>query len=372
MIGTLRKSLKVLAIVAFVGLATVSVGAQAQDLPPLSAARSQALQNQLKAIDQDRAGFLEQLLAQWAPYVDGNTHDLQANLEQIANKVPAWQLYGASLAGDFPTMLRILTGAEGAGRYVSAYEEPQPKMALASSSGFADILGSTSDYLVYTPISPCRVVDTRGSGARTGILAAGSARTFDLTSDAFGKGQGGATSCAGLPSFSYRGWAVNITVTGHTGSGWIVAWPSGGVEPTASVLNYGTALYAIASGQTLTGCTGCADDIVIRAANASAHVIIDVVGYYRDAGITTAAVSRVVGDVEPVAGNNSLFIDGGLCPAGTLLIGGDVDHSENDVAVAKTTQISATQWRFWMKNNTASPVTVTGYSRCMDAPIVIF
>ena len=135
MIRMVRKSLKGLAIVAFVSLATVSVGAQGQDLPPLSAARSQALQSQLRAIEQDRAGFFDHLVMQWAPYVDNNTYDLRAELGPIADKVPAWQLYGASLVGDFRTMLRILKGVEGAGPYINAFEEPQPKMAPASFSG---------------------------------------------------------------------------------------------------------------------------------------------------------------------------------------------------------------------------------------------
>ena len=172
-------------------------------------------------------------------------------------------------------------------------------------------------------------MDTRGTGARTGILAAGSARSFDLTTDGFAEGQGGATSCTGLPSYSYTGWAVNITATGYSGSGWLVAWPFSGTEPTASVLNYGSAIYAIASGQTLTGCTGCGDDITIRAGNAATHVIIDVVGY-----TATRRSDRgrdpSVGDAEAVLPDNSLYIDGGLCPAGTVLIGGEVDHGNNE------------------------------------------
>lgn len=372
MIRMTRKSLKGLAIVAFVALATVSVGAQEQNLPALSAERSQALLSQLEAIDQDRAGFIDQLFAQWAPYVDINKYDLQAELGPIAMKVPAWQLYGASLVGDFRTMMRVLRGELGAGPYINAFEEPQPKMAPASFLDPSDALGSLSDSLVFTPISPCRVVDTRGTGARTGIIAAGAARSFDLTTSAFSSGQGGATSCTGLPGYSYTAWAVNITATGYSDSGWLVAWPYSGTEPTASVLNFGTAIYAIASGQTLTGCTGCIDDVTIRAANAATHVIIDVVGYYRDATVSPAAVTRIAGTPLSIAAGGRAFITSGACPAGTVMIGGENDFSGTDVAIGETRQSTTTTWTMWMINNDGVARTATAYARCMDAPVKVF
>ena len=61
------------------------------------------------------------------------------------------------------------------------------------------------------------------------------------------KGQGGAGSCVGLPSYSYFGWAVNVTVTGYgSGLGYMTIWPAGGTEPNASVINYQSAPYALA------------------------------------------------------------------------------------------------------------------------------
>jgi hypothetical protein len=359
--------------VALVGVATVSIGAQT-GVAPMSAERSYALQSELQAIDQNRVGFVDDMLRDWANYVDPAMYNFERELKPIAMKAPVWQLYGASLVGDFPTMLRVLTGVEGAGTYINALTAPQTKTAytpaLLPSGPIANDLGASTSSLVFTPIAPCRVADTRLSPA--GILPAGSARSFDLTTDSFTKNQGGATSCTGLPSYSYYGWAVNIAVTGYSGSGWLVAWPYGGVETTTAVSTYGPAVYALSSGVTLTGCLGCVNDVNIRAYNAATHVIIDVVGYYQDAYAAGATVTRVVGDVEAVGANNSLYIDGGACPAGTVLIGGEVDHGENDLAVAKTMQYSSTIWRFWMKNNTAYAVTATGWSRCLDSPVRVF
>ena len=290
-------------------------------------------------------------------------------------KAPAWQLYGASLVGDFPTMLRVLTGEEGAGPYISAFAEPQTKTAVDPFSPTADALGdlgSTTDQLVFVPIAPCRIVDTRGTGARTGILAAGTSRSFDLTTEGFSSGQGSVAACAGLPALSHYAWAVNITVTGYNGNGWLIAWPHNGTEPTASVANYGVAPYAIASGQILTGCYSCSDDITIKAANAGTHVIIDVTGYFRAAGVTSSTVTRIAGTPVVIGNGFRNFVTGGACPTGTVLIGGEVDHGSGDVAVGEFKQASTTTWNFWMINNAGSSASVTAYSRCMDTPLKVF
>ncbi|MGE5357826.1 MAG: hypothetical protein ACM3NQ_02330, partial [Bacteroidales bacterium] len=309
-------------LVALIALAAVGVGAQ-QRAAATAGTVSDAVNNQLKAIDQDRAAFVDQLLLQWAASVDPNIYDLQTELRPIAMKAPAWQLYGASLVGDFRTMVRVLGGVEGAGQYINAFSEPQPKTAgallapttsLTQTTALAptpDIallgLGSATDSLVFNPIPPCRLVDTREPGVGSGILAAGIPRSFDLTTAAVDNGQAGATSCAGLPLFSYGAWAVNITVTGYSGNGHLTVWPFGGTEPNASVANFGSAPYALASGQTLTGCYGCGKDITVKA-DAPTHVIIDVVGYFPDAPVVGSTVTREAGSSTPIAAASSAWV----------------------------------------------------------------
>jgi hypothetical protein len=288
------KSLKGVVLVVLVALMTVSVGAQRADAP-MSAARSYALQRQLQTIDQHRAEFVQQLLADWTPYVDVNAYNLQEELAPIAMKVPAWQLYGASLVGDFRTMVRVLKGQVGAGRFINAFAEPQPKSFMDGSVPGPDVFGDYNNNLVFTPIPPCRLVDTRNSGARTGPLLPGIPRSFDLTTTAFSKGQGGVvllSDCPTLPSFSNLAWAVNVTVTGYGGLGDLRAWPYLGTLPLASIINYGTGTAAIANGLTLTGCYGCADDITVVADAVATHLIIDVTGYYEQAGCRNLDANR--------------------------------------------------------------------------------
>jgi hypothetical protein len=365
------KSLKGVVLVVLVALMTVSVGAQRADAP-MSAARSYALQRQLQTIDQHRAEFVQQLLADWTPYVDVNAYNLQEELAPIAMKVPAWQLYGASLVGDFRTMVRVLKGQVGAGRFINAFAEPQPKSFMDGSVPGPDVFGDYNNNLVFTPIPPCRLVDTRNSGARTGPLLPGIPRSFDLTTTAFSKGQGGVvllSDCPTLPSFSNLAWAVNVTVTGYGGLGDLRAWPYLGTLPLASIINYGTGTAAIANGLTLTGCYGCADDITVVADAVATHLIIDVTGYYEQAGLATSTMTRVAGTSTPIANGSFAFVNGGACPSGTLLVGGEVDHDAGDLAVGESRMGTSTIWTFWMINNAGYTGNVVAYSRCVDTPI---
>jgi hypothetical protein len=69
---------------------------------------------------------------------------------------------------------------------------------------------------------------------------------------------------------------MNITVTGSTAAGHLIAWADGGIRPTTSNLNW-------SAGQTIAnqvivplGADGRAELYV----NSTTHVIADVFGYY--------------------------------------------------------------------------------------------
>jgi hypothetical protein len=331
-----------------------------------TAERSWAIQGELARIDQGREAFVDELIKSWTPYLDSAVYDPWTELKPIAMKAPSWQLYGASLVGDFHTMVRLLRGEIGAGRYVNALVRPQARMPVIRQA-----LGDTATALVFTPIEPCRMVDTRGTGVRTGIVNPGTPRVFDLTTSGFAKGQGGAAACAGLPSFSNLGWAANITVTGHTTSGNVRVYPFSGTLPTTSFINFFPAASALANAGTLTGCYGCADDVTIAAFGGPTHVIIDVMGYYAEATGTSAAVSRVAGAATNVPNGSFAFVTSGACPAGTVLVGGEMDHNAGDLAIGEYHENTPTTWIFWMINNSAAAGSATAFARCLDQPVRI-
>ncbi len=56
-------------------------------------------------------------------------------------------------------------------------------------------LGSLSTDLVYTPVTPCRIMDTRNPGSISGILAAGTTRSFIAWGSSYAAQGGAATNC---------------------------------------------------------------------------------------------------------------------------------------------------------------------------------
>jgi hypothetical protein len=306
------------------------------------------------------------LVASWIPYLDNKAYD-PAELKHAMQGLPAWRLFGASLATDFKTMTSVLRGKIPAGQLINGYNGPQAKSFYSPLND----LGQTTSQLVFTPIAPCRMVDTRNAGARTGILVPNVARTFDLTTGGYSKGQGGATSgCTGLPADSPYGWSVNITVAAYTGDGGLQAYPYLGAQPATSIINYFTAAYAIANNGAVTGCYLCLEDVTINAFGVPTHVIIDVMGYYDVAtGFATGTFTRtaLAGTSTSVAANGFTFITGGACPAGTVLIGGGQTNSSSGQILTSDHYISGTTWYEYVKNlSTTTAYTVTIYSICAD------
>ncbi len=116
--------------------------------------------------------------------------------------------------------------------------------------------------------TPERVYDSRpGEPPQVGMkapLVANTPRPVDA----------GANS-SGVPGGA-NGVLVTLTVTGAAGAGFLSAWPSG-TWPGTSSLNF-------AAGQTIATTTvvGCASAATFQVlVNQSAHLIVDVIGYYR-------------------------------------------------------------------------------------------
>jgi hypothetical protein len=368
-----RRGVGLLALVAAMPVAAQLNRPQKMDDAAIQ--RSREIQAQIASISQDKQTFISNFLAGWVPNVDsGLFGDVSTELRPLLEAATPWRLYAASLVGDYNGMVQVLRGEVPAAKIINALGTPQPHGTATSALGIGSLspfaLGATTSQLVFTPIPPCRVVDTRSSGARTGILAAGVPRTFDLTTNGFIKGQGGSTSCPGLPGFSFYGWSVNVTATGYNTSGYVQAYPFGGAVPATSILNFGTALPAIANSSTLTGCYACSDDINVLA-SAPTHIVLDVYGYFEvPTGFATGAITltKLAGTTRTVAPGIYERVDGAGCPAGTVVIGGAQTNSSTSTNTVLTSDhnISGTNWYEYVKNTGTSSATVTVYSICQD------
>ncbi|KGN37556.1 hypothetical protein [Knoellia subterranea] len=127
----------------------------------------------------------------------------------------------------------------------------------------------------YTPLAtPRRFADTR----QTTPLRAGAPRDFQIT------------GVNGMPSTGVSAVVVNLTVVSPSANSYVTAYPAGQAVPTASSINY-TKGWTGANAVTVKVGTGSLyGKIRLLAGSGSTHVLVDVVGYYRNpAGTSSAA-----------------------------------------------------------------------------------
>ena len=163
-----------------------------------------------------------------------------------------------------------------AGRDANLRQQIASMAGAALADGVSPDLGDSDADLVFTKVTPCRVTDTRVAG---GALANASQRDFYIAGTTGFAAQGGVACDIPVGATSV---AVNITVTGTSGFGWLRAWPYGS-SGTASIINY-AAGNTLANGLILPICdpaaATCTRDLTVRADAAGTHVIIDVMGYF--------------------------------------------------------------------------------------------
>ena len=141
-------------------------------------------------------------------------------------------------------------------------------------------LGDVGDDLVYTPVTPCRIIDTRGGIAPyTGVIGPNKGNWFYVTGSTYAN-QGGFAGSCGIPSSPKpAAVAINITSTGQAGSGNLRAIQTGGGTPNVSLVNYVVGVN-IANAAIVTSYQGTGEEFYIYSANSTSHVVVDILGYF--------------------------------------------------------------------------------------------
>jgi subtilisin family serine protease len=211
-------------------------------------------------------------------------------------KVPVLGRGGVAASGVGAVALNVtVVGPQGSG-YVTVFPtlEPRPlasnlnysagqtipNMVIAKlgSDGSVSIYSTTTTHIVvdvagyfpssglYNPVSPARLADTRQSA----ILSGGQVLKVAVRNRG---GVGGAEAAAV---------ALNVTVVGPQGGGWLTVFPSGETKPNASNLNY-------SPGQTIPNMVIAkvgADGTVSIYSPTTAHIVVDVTGWFSSAPVS--------------------------------------------------------------------------------------
>jgi hypothetical protein len=138
-------------------------------------------------------------------------------------------------------------------------------------------LGDPDKDLVYVPVTPCRIIDTRVAG---GPIPANSVRDFDLADAVRFSSQGGDTGNCGVgDKGSFAAAAINFTVVNPSMGGFITAFPYLASRPNTATVNHGAG--DIRNGFSIVRLDqGASIPEFSVYSVAQTHLVADIVGYF--------------------------------------------------------------------------------------------
>jgi hypothetical protein len=239
--------------------------------------------------------------AAWAQAADQET--------RVARRVEAQEMVAKALSERMVRAVEPAVVAQDAKRMVKGMTDEQveavlagddlnevlargPKslqaMSVSSSdsklqSVTAQAVGDPASDLLFVPVAPCRVIDTRVGG---GQMAAGETRNFVITGSGSLAAQGGSASGCGIPQGATTPQAaavmINLVAVDATGKGNLAAWQYGQTAPTAASINYANIGMNIANGLIvpISGVATDPADLSIRASFSPVQIVADVTGYF--------------------------------------------------------------------------------------------
>ncbi len=151
------------------------------------------------------------------------------------------------------------------------------QLAKGGSGSSIQTLGALTNDLVYTPVAPCRIVDTRSTGA--GAIAANGTRNFLAINASNFTSQGGSATNCGTLGLNATAVAVNVTAVTPAGAGYATLYPFGTAQPVAASVNYASG--AIVNNALIVQIPNplAAFDFTVYTF-AQSHYVVDIVGYF--------------------------------------------------------------------------------------------
>ncbi|GAB3348427.1 hypothetical protein GCM10027430_09230 [Lysobacter tyrosinilyticus] len=256
-----------------------------------------------------------------------------------------------------------LATLDGAGHKLS---DDKVITALAKSSDGVitpAALGDTTEDLVFTAVEPCRIVDTRGTGA--GAIAAGTNRGFFAWGFANFTSQGGSATDCGLTGQSPEAIVVNLTAVAPSQTGFATLYPASGTQPTAAAMIYQAGQVLSNAVTVKLGTTGSVDFRIFS--EKTAHYVVDIVGYYDAPHATALDCTTVTADISMAALSTGSATAN--CPAGYTVTGGGCNSAGFTSADGMINAFPNLNGYFCRTANSGgTPRTGTAYATCCRVP----
>lgn len=222
-------------------------------------------------------------------------------------------------------------------------------------------LGSSTQDLVFYPITPCRNVDTRNAG---GQIAGGTFRDFDADQ---GAAQGGVAGCFVVPARDAAAWALNITVINMNTTGF-VAVRSVGSSNVTSLVNYTGPGQQVNNFVIVNNSHTSASEYEVFAAT-PVDVIVDLYGYFVSPAATALdCVFTALGSVSVANGGNGTAMSP-QCSTGYTVTGGSCESPSSYFARLSGSRIgTGSSWWCDYTNQSGGTISFTSQARCCRVP----
>jgi len=241
-----------------------------------------------------------------------------------------------------------------------------------------DALGSVTSDLVFTPLTPCRVLDTRlGDPPYHGPYSVGDNISFAVTDpiNSAGKNQGGAANC-GFPYLSGTGVALNITAVPVGASGDLRIFPVGGTPPSASIINFQSGINIANAANVAIAYGAGGNDVTINVEfGSNVYIVVDILGYFAPPVATAVQTTRVATSGTAPANTSNWIINSPACPAGYSLVGGGYNDRGPSLSgnwiwgsYPDPSATPSNSWRAYGNNTSNTSDTVDVYAICARVP----
>lgn len=307
-----------------------------------------------------RHALIYKIVREWGPYVNQiYREDIRLWADRMVptfRQADTSKLRAAAAADTFEAMNNALLGQKGVSQ-VGLPGGVAPKL-----------LGSATSDLVYTALPGCILVDTRKPGAG-GIFAAASTRNYKASGPNF-TAQGGSNTNCGIPTAPVS-LVLNVAAISPAGSGYFRMWPYGTAIPAAANISY-QAGQNIQNDMILKMSQGLVNDFSVYSSSSS-QLVVTVLGYFSAPVATELECQTVTASVDVVAEGFATIA--ATCPGNLLLqapwaLTGGGCHNSFSVET-NTSQSYPSETRSWtcgMRNNGATPHTLSAYARCCRTP----
>lgn len=228
----------------------------------------------------------------------------------------------------------------------------------------AQVLGSAASDLVYTPITPCRILDTRVAG---GAIAGTFSRDFNAVVGSGGNfsSQGGSATDCGAVAAGQAAVVINVTAVTPTGAGFATVYPFGATRPLASSVNYTAG--AIVNNTVVAKLPNplTTKDFSIYTF-ATSDFVADIVGYYAPPQATALECTRQFGSFVSVPANTYGFGVSATCPTGYTATGLGIEAAAN--VVMADSAISSGGGTIFTYNLGGTAQSTRAWAQCCRVP----